>query len=80
MENDKTRLAKLRVLIGSLPEAHILVLRFLVDFLTKVEQHSKKTRMDAHNLATVFAPIIAHRKVWNTNFFFIFCNNRKQLG
>jgi len=77
MEDDKTRLAKLRVLIGSLPEAHILVLRFLVDFLTKVEQHSKKTRMDAHNLATVFAPIIAHRKVCHMHFNVRFFGNNR---
>lgn len=63
VEDERARFLKLKSLVGSLPDANILVLRYLVDFLRKVERHRDKNRMDAKNLATVFAPIIAHRKV-----------------
>lgn len=50
------RMARLRVLIQTMPEENLIVLRYLCRFLHKVSQHEETTRMNASALGIVFGP------------------------
>lgn len=62
IDDERTFFLKLRALVASLPQANLAVLKYLVTFLAKVKKQHRINRMDYHNLATVFAPIILRRK------------------
>ncbi len=61
LDDEKSFFLKLRSLIASLPECNLVVLKYLISFLAVVKKYHKLNRMDGHNLATVFAPIILRR-------------------
>ncbi|XP_049850692.1 rho GTPase-activating protein gacJJ-like [Schistocerca gregaria] len=54
------RMHVLRELIKQLPTVNQKTLKYLIEFLSCVEKHSKQNKMALHNLATVFAPNLIH--------------------
>ena len=50
------RLQQLWTVVSQLPKANKDNLRYLIKFLAKIEQNSEIGKMNAHNLAIVFAP------------------------
>lgn len=47
---------KVKSALSSLPMSNLRVLKYLIEFLFEVAQHSANNKMPVHNLATVFAP------------------------
>jgi hypothetical protein len=50
--------AKLKALVHQLPQENLKILRYLIEFLTKIMAHEAVNQMGAQNLAIVFAPNI----------------------
>ncbi len=45
-----------RILHDELPDENYYILKYVVNFMTEVEQHSDHNKMTAQNLAIVFGP------------------------
>ena len=45
-----------RILHDELPDDNYFILKYVVNFMTEVEQHSDQNKMTAQNLAIVFGP------------------------
>jgi len=56
------RIAETRKVIGQMPQAHASALRHLMRFLADVARNCGENKMNAHNLAIVFAPNLLYRK------------------
>ncbi|KAM6997250.1 protein FAM13A-like [Tautogolabrus adspersus] len=50
----------LRESLYHLPDDHLIVLSYLIHFLSRVAAHSKSNHMPVENLATIFEPCIFH--------------------
>ncbi|XP_020494839.2 protein FAM13A isoform X1 [Labrus bergylta] len=50
----------LRESLYHLPDYHLIVLSYLIHFLSRVAAHSKSNHMPVENLATIFGPSIFH--------------------
>lgn len=63
IENEGLRLRYLRYLIDNkLPPISRAILRTLVSFLRKVNEHSEVNKMPIHNISTVFGPNLLRQK------------------
>eukprot|EP00731_Ephydatia_muelleri_P028454 Em0020g98a len=58
LSTPEERMDMLKVGIQHLPPSHYNTLKYLIRHLHKVTEHRKENRMDATNLAVVFAPSI----------------------
>ncbi|XP_044038541.1 rho GTPase-activating protein 23 isoform X7 [Siniperca chuatsi] len=58
MENASDRLKTMKKLIRDLPDHYYHTLKFLVDHLKTVADHSDKNKMEPRNLALVFGPTL----------------------
>ena len=58
----KEAVAKLKKQILRLPAQNLVVLRYLLHFLTEVVKCQEKNRMTSANLAIVFAPSLMRKK------------------
>lgn len=55
-KDEAKRIRYLRHLVNSLKKGNLETLKYLMEFLGRVEKHSDVNKMAIHNLATVFAP------------------------
>lgn len=59
------RIRYIRHLIASLPPVNRATLKYLIEFLYRVEKHSEVNKMVVNNLATVFAPNLLRQREEN---------------
>ncbi|KAL5282653.1 CHN1 family protein [Megaselia abdita] len=58
MESDSDKISTLRKAVKQLPQTHYDCLKFLLNHLNKIAQHSAVNKMNEQNLAIVFAPTL----------------------
>jgi len=58
IQDEAIRLQKIRGIVDLLPESSKELLKYLVNFLAKVDEHSHKNLMTLNNLGTIFGPIL----------------------
>lgn len=56
-KKDHAKVHKLRSVLACLPETNIALAQYICEFLYHITTFSAKNKMDANNLAVVFAPI-----------------------
>ncbi|XP_058873083.1 SLIT-ROBO Rho GTPase-activating protein 3-like isoform X2 [Acipenser ruthenus] len=58
IENKLERACQIKKVVGSFPQAVLVVMRFLFAFLNHLSQYSDENMMDPHNLAVCFGPTL----------------------
>ncbi|XP_041093057.1 SLIT-ROBO Rho GTPase-activating protein 3-like [Polyodon spathula] len=58
IENQLERACHIKKVVGSFPQAVLVVMRFLFAFLNHLSQYSDENMMDPHNLAVCFGPTL----------------------
>ncbi|XP_017775475.1 PREDICTED: beta-chimaerin isoform X2 [Nicrophorus vespilloides] len=58
LKNEDARIKHIRLSLKSMPKPHYDTLKFMIQHLKRVSQHSAINKMNPHNLATVFAPTL----------------------
>ncbi|GAM21204.1 hypothetical protein SAMD00019534_043790 [Acytostelium subglobosum LB1] len=57
-ESEQNIVIKLRQLVLSIPPSHLCILKKLIEFLSLVESHKDKNKMNSDNLGIVFGPTL----------------------